>query len=81
MDADLDALGRVDFWNRNLALRYEMAMLGFYYTDLEWCKRQQGFLNQHHYFTASARQLRDKQKQLNYKFLLECCQECHSEKS
>lgn len=80
VDADLDALGRVDFWNRNLALRYEMAMLGYYYSDIEWCERQQGFLNQHHYFTSSARQLRGNQKRLNYLFLQECCQECHSEK-
>ena len=75
-DADLDSLGRVDFWNRSLALRTEMAMLGFYFTDQEWCERQRGFLRQHHYFTASARRLRDDQKQNNLNFLLERCQEC-----
>jgi uncharacterized protein len=75
-DADLDSLGRVDFWNRSLALRTEMAMLGSYFTDQEWCERQRGFLRQHHYFTVSARRLRDDQKQNNLNFLLERCQEC-----
>jgi uncharacterized protein len=75
-DADLDSLGRVDFWNRSLALRSEMAMLGSYFTDQEWCERQRAFLDQHQYFTASAKQLRDEQKQANINFLLERCQEC-----
>jgi uncharacterized protein len=74
-DADLDVLGRVDFWNRSLVLRSEMAMLGFYFTDEEWCKRQCGFIKQHHYFTESARRLRDIQKQNNINFLLERCQD------
>jgi uncharacterized protein len=75
-DADLDSLGRVDFWNRNLALRSEMAMLGMYFTDQEWCERQRGFLKQHHYFTSSAKRLRDEQKQANFNFFTERCQEC-----
>jgi len=80
-DADLDSLGRVDFWNRSLALRSEMAMLGMYFTDQEWCERQRGFLRQHHYFTASAKRLRDEQKQNNLNFLLERCRECCPEVS
>ena len=75
-DADLDALGRVDFWNRSLALRTELAMLGSYFTDQEWCERQRGFLKQHHYFTEAAKRLRDGQKQNNLIFLIERCQEC-----
>jgi len=74
-DADLDSLGRVDFWNRNLALRAEMALLGFYFTDQEWCDRQHGFLRQHHYFTDSAKRLRDEQKKKNLNFFMERCQE------
>ena len=74
-DADLDSLGRVDFWNRSLALRTEMAMLGIYLSDQEWCERQRDFLNQHHYFTDSAKQLRDQQKNKNLGFMLERCQE------
>jgi uncharacterized protein len=80
-DADLDSLGRADFWNRSLALRSEMAMLGIYFTDQEWCERQRGFLKQHHYFTASAKQLRDGQKKNNYNFLIDRCQECCPEVS
>jgi len=80
-DADLDSLGRIDFWNRSLALRSEMALWGMYFTDQEWCERQHGFLTQHHYFTSSAKQLRDEQKQNNIKFLLERCQECCPEVS
>jgi uncharacterized protein len=75
-DADLDSLGRVDFWNRSLALRTEMAMSGFYFTDEEWCERQRSFVGQHHYFTTFAKQLRDQQQQNNLKFLLERCQDC-----
>ena len=74
-DADLDSLGRIDFWNRSLALRTELAMLGVYFTDQEWCERQRGFLRQHHYFTVSAKQLRDEQKLNNLQFLLDRCQE------
>lgn len=74
-DADLDSLGRVDFWNRSLALRTEMAMLGIYFSDQEWCERQRAFLKQHHYFTTSAKQLRDQQKINNVHFLLERCHE------
>jgi uncharacterized protein len=74
-DADLDSLGRTDWWSRNLALRKEMALLGRNFTDKEWCERQSGFLKQHHYFTASAKHLRDEQKQGNIHFLLARCQE------
>lgn len=70
-DADLDVLGRLDFWNRSLALKTEVAMLGTYFTDQEWCERQYGFLMRHQYFTTSAHQLRNHQKQRNISFLLE----------
>ncbi len=74
-DADLDSLGRIDFWNRSLALRTEMAMLGIYFTDEEWCERQRNFLKQHHYFTDSAKLLREVQKQNNIQFFLTRCSE------
>ncbi len=78
-DADLDSLGRVDWWNRNLALRTEMSLLGMNFTDQEWCERQRNFLVKHHYFTASARRLRDEQKQNNIQLLLERCQDARPE--
>lgn len=74
-DADLDSLGRSDFWTRSLALRYEMALLGMYFNDDEWCERQRKFLRQHQYFTPSAKLLRDEQKKSNILFLLDRCQE------
>jgi hypothetical protein len=49
--------------------------LGFYFSDEQWCERQREFLKQHHYFTESARRLRDIQKQVNMNFLLERCQD------
>lgn len=68
-DADLDVLGREDFFQRNEALRRELAANGKTFTDLEWCKNQLGFLKSHSYFTSAAHTLRDKQKLLNIRGL------------
>ncbi len=68
-DADLDVLGRDDFWPRNKALRSECSTLGKRITDMKWCACQLEFLQSHQYFTASARALRDLQKQRNIAFL------------
>ena len=62
-DADLDVLGRDDFWALNSALRAEQAALGRTFTDVEWYEGQLAFLRQHHYFTEAARQLREAPKQ------------------
>jgi uncharacterized protein len=64
-DADLDNLGRADFMQRSLDLRKEWGTFGRHWTDQEWYNRQLEFLAQHRYFTASARLLRDEQKQQN----------------
>jgi uncharacterized protein len=64
-DADLDSLGREDFWERSQALRDEFAAFGNFTTDLEWFQGQFNFLNSHRYFTAEARLLRNAQKQKN----------------
>ena len=58
-DADLDVLGREDFWSRNNALRRELAFFGKEFTDLEWFSGQDKFISTHTYFTATARALRD----------------------
>ena len=64
VDADLDVLGRRDFWPRNRALRVERESLaGRRSTDIEWYAGQLAFLGAHHYFTASARRLRQAHKQ------------------
>lgn len=64
-DADLDNLGRSDFIQRSLDLRKEWETFGRQWTDQEWYISQLDFLAEHHYFTASARQLRDVQKLKN----------------
>lgn len=70
-DADLDVLGRDDFFERNAALRAELAALGDETPDEVWFPAQVKFLQQHHYFTATARRQRWAKKQEN---LLAMCQ-------
>jgi uncharacterized protein len=62
-DADLDVLGREDFWPRNAELRAEWAAYGQVTTDAEWYVIQIKFLSEHRYFTAAARALREAGKQ------------------
>jgi len=62
-DADLDLLGRDDFWMLNRALRLEGENLGQFVTDKEWFAGQLAFLQNHHYFTTSAKTLRQENKQ------------------
>ncbi len=70
-DADLDGLGRDNFIERGQALRGEWATLGQTFTDEEWYRDQIRLLQSHHYFTASARRLRDAGKERN----MNCCLE------
>ena len=64
VDADLDVLGRDDFWPRNRALRAEReALTGQRSTDEAWYGGQLAFMRAHHYFTASAQALRQALKQ------------------
>jgi len=58
-DADLDVLGRDDFWAKNAALRAELTAFGKQSSDEEWYRSQLRMLETHRYFTASARMLRD----------------------
>lgn len=62
-DADLDLLGREDFWSLSHALRAELAAHEGAVSDGEWYRRQIAFLQSHRYWTASARLLRETQKQ------------------
>jgi len=74
-DADLDSLGRADFIQRSLDLRQEWGTFGRYWTDQEWFVSQLEFLAEHRYYTASARLLRDEQKQRNMQQLRQAVQE------
>jgi uncharacterized protein len=70
-DADLDVLGREDFWLQNQALRTEMATFGTPVSDEEWYSGQLKFLQNHSYFTESARTLRAERKQKNIEAMKE----------
>lgn len=70
-DADLDVLGRTDYFVWNQALRDELNAYGMPSPDEEWYRQQLQFLQSHRYFTASAREMRDAQKQRNMAILLE----------
>ncbi|MFW5748675.1 MAG: phosphohydrolase [Chloroflexota bacterium] len=64
-DADMDSLGRADFFEVAARLRAEMAVLNQPMDDIEWYTFEITFLSNHHYFTEAARELRDAQKQRN----------------
>jgi hypothetical protein len=65
-DADLDYLGRKDFFMIAHRLKYEWDVLGINPTTLqEWYKIQRDFLSSHKYFTKSAIGLRQSYKMEN----------------
>jgi predicted metal-dependent HD superfamily phosphohydrolase len=53
-DADLDYLGREDFFAIGNRLFAELSVYGLINSEEEWNKLQVRFLESHHYFTASA---------------------------
>ena len=61
-DADLDYLGRDDFFEIGDNLFLEFRKYGFLSTEAEWQAMQQKFLESHSYFTDSAKALRDSKK-------------------
>lgn len=62
-DADLDYLGRDDFFTIGDKLYNELSVFGFINTEKEWNYLQVRFLDNHHYFTKSALKLRQAKKQ------------------
>ena len=69
-DADLDYLGRTDFFEIADLLRKELLAYNFIANDREWEKTQLTFLEEHHYFTKSSQLLREPVKKANYLSLL-----------
>lgn len=61
-DADLDYLGRDDFFSIGNKLFTELSMFGFLDTEDEWNRVQVRFLESHHYFTDTALKLRHEKK-------------------
>lgn len=64
-DADLDYLGRPDFFMISHRLRYEWELLGKHYNLKDWYEMQLNFLGNHKYYTRSARKLRNEGKEQN----------------
>jgi len=63
-DADLDYLGRDDFYIHSFQLKLEWELNGIRsYTLTEWYQSQIKFLSEHQYFTKSALQTRHDKKQ------------------
>lgn len=62
-DADLDTLGSEQFWIQSKKLRMENEALDGPMSDVEWYQTQLVFLENHRYWTASARAQREPRKQ------------------
>lgn len=77
-DADLDVLGRDDFFDINQKLRAELELAGWRLTDEEWYTEQLELMQAHRYFTASARALRDGRKQQNIQALMTLRDQCRA---
>ncbi len=70
-DADLDNLGRPNFFDKNSLLRKEMESYGRKLKDEEWHTLTLNFLENHNYFTQTAIKLWQKKKEENMKKLQE----------
>ena len=64
-DADLDYLGRDDFYSVGSRLFQEMKIRGFVESEREWNLIQKTFLESHRYHTSYAKQNREPKKQLH----------------
>jgi uncharacterized protein len=65
-DADLDSLGRVDFFIESFQLHLEWKLNGIADCSLEeWFRFEVKFFTEHEYFTRSGKKLRQGQKQKN----------------
>ena len=62
-DADLDYLGRDDFFKIGNGLYEELCMYGIIDNEEDWDKLQVKFLKKHKYFTKSAKMLRKERKE------------------
>ena len=68
-DADLDSLGREDFFATSKALWQERTACGMIIAWQTWLENQHRFLTDHRYFTPVARALRDEGKRKNIELL------------
>lgn len=68
-DADLDYLGRADFFDISHTLFEELKARNFVVTEYDWNVIQINFFKQHSYFTATDKKLRTLQKQLHLEMI------------
>lgn len=61
-DADLDYLGRDDYWNKSMLLYREWNTFKRNYSLREWYELQSDFLSQHKYFCSFSRTYREPKK-------------------
>lgn len=64
-DADLDYLGRDDFFEIGEKLFQELSIFGVLNSEDEWNRLQVSFLESHHYFTKTAIRLRQAKKEVH----------------
>ncbi|MFZ4544457.1 MAG: HD domain-containing protein [Saprospiraceae bacterium] len=62
-DADLDYLGRNDFFTIGRTLYDELLSLGVIHSEYQWNTMQLNFLEKHHYHTKTTIRLREARKQ------------------
>jgi len=80
-DADLDNLGREDFFQLDARLREGRRMRGMDVSDdVTWYRNTLEFLEKHRYYTKSQRKLRDKGKKKNTKELIKKLQSIEKKK-
>ena len=70
-DADLDSLGREDYFIISGNLRKEQESRGYNVSDQDWFENQLDFLSRHQYFSPQAHALRDSGKQKNIKAVVQ----------
>ena len=68
-DADLDYLGRDDFFELSDKLYREFCMTGHVESKDHWNQGQVEFFNDHHYFTKTARAERETKKEYNLQLI------------
>jgi predicted metal-dependent HD superfamily phosphohydrolase len=68
-DADLDYLGRNDFFILSKRLFSELVITDHLESELEWDRQQVKFLQSHHYFTQTALRLRAEGKNWHLKII------------
>jgi hypothetical protein len=69
-DADLDYLGRNDFFVLSKKLFSELVITDGLKTEQEWDEQQIAFFENHHYFTKTAIELRGTVKQQHLKEII-----------